>query len=66
MGRTGEAGCGAVEVDRSCTAALRCEAGPFGVVWAGDAFVVVYFVTLDSGLPSEATELRMVRLVAGP
>jgi cysteine-rich repeat protein len=65
MGRTGSALCDAVDVDPSCSEALGCEPGPFGVTWAGDAFVVVYFVTLPGG-PSPATELRMVRLVPAP
>ena len=66
MGRTGDASCGAVEVDPSCTASLGCEPGPFGVTWAGDAFVIVYFVTLDPSGPSPTTEMRMVRLVPAP
>ncbi|MBI5486159.1 MAG: hypothetical protein HY905_02380 [Deltaproteobacteria bacterium] len=66
MGRTGDTSCGALEVDTSCTADRGCEPGPFGVAWAGDAFVVVYFVTLDPTGPSPTTEMRMVRLVPAP
>ena len=66
LGRTGDASCGAFEVDPSCTVALGCVPGPFGVAWAADAFVVVYFVTLGPGGPAPTTEMRMVRLVAAP
>jgi cysteine-rich repeat protein len=51
------------EVDPSCTWDLGCDPGPANVVWAGDAFVVVYFVTLDPTGPTPTTEMRMVRLV---
>ena len=50
------------EVDPSCTAP-SCSFGPYNIVWAGDAFLVVYFVTVDSGLPTETTQMRLVRLV---
>jgi cysteine-rich repeat protein len=50
------------EVDPSCTGPA-CTFGPFNVVWGGDAFLVIYFVTLDLGEPTETTEMRMVRLV---
>ena len=50
-------------MDSACTADLNCEPGPFGVAWAGDAFVVVYFVTINPGGPAPTTEMRMVRLV---
>ncbi|MBI5487895.1 MAG: hypothetical protein HY905_11225 [Deltaproteobacteria bacterium] len=66
LGRTGDASCGALEVDRSCADAAGCEPGAFGVAWAGDAFVVIYFVTLDPSGPSPTTEMRMVRLVPAP
>jgi hypothetical protein len=49
------------EVDPSCTG--TCTFGPSNVVWSGDAFLVIYFVTLNLGEPSETTEMRMVRLV---
>jgi len=51
------------EVDSTCHQDLRCTMGPYNVVWSGDAFLVIYFVTLDLGGPTEATEMRMVRLV---
>jgi hypothetical protein len=50
------------EVDPSCIAPT-CTFGPFNVVWSGDAFLVIYFVTLDLGTPLERTDMRMVRLV---
>ena len=50
------------EVDPSCTPGT-CTFGPSNVVWAGDAFLVIYFVTLNPGEPAETTEMRMVRLV---
>ena len=66
LGRTGDASCRASEVDSSCGSDPNCEPGALGVTWAGDAFVVVYFVTLDPGGPSPTTEMRMVRLVPEP
>jgi cysteine-rich repeat protein len=50
------------EVDPSCTRPA-CTFGPFNVVWSSDAFLVIYFVTLNLGEPTETTEMRMVRLV---
>ena len=50
-------------MDPSCTG--TCIFGPSNVVWAGDAFLVIYFVTLRVGEPTEKTEMRMVRLVPG-
>jgi cysteine-rich repeat protein len=50
------------EVDPTCTWDLNCAPGPFNVVWSGDAFLVIYFVTRNpTGSPT--TEMRMVRLV---
>ena len=42
---------------------LDCVIGPYNVVWSGDAFLVLYFATLNLGAPTETTEMRMVRLV---
>ena len=50
-------------VDPTCTGSLDCSPGPFGIVWTGDAFLVIYFATLDADGPSPTTEMRMVRLV---
>jgi hypothetical protein len=36
---------------------------PFGVFRTADAFLVLYFATLDPMGPSPTTELRMVRLI---
>ncbi len=51
------------EVDPTCHQDLGCSVGPYNVVWAGDAFLVIYFVTVHLGEPTETTEMRMVRLV---
>jgi cysteine-rich repeat protein len=51
-----------MEVDPSCTRPT-CSFGPYNVAWAGDAFLVIYFVTLNLGEPTETTVMRLVRLV---
>jgi len=66
LGRTEDGTCGAIVVDPTCTEEFGCRPGRVGVAWAGDVFVVVYFVTLDPDGPSQTAEMRMVRLVPAP